>query len=192
MPSYSMRLGLLLGLLLLCSAAQAVPVAFEDHNGNQADNSPVFLHWILNPSRTWVFDLNNDALEVGNVEPQHNLLTAFLSIDVEDDRFPGIRIDIGTLSLDNQLVWIGEVDTGVQTLNVLGWVADHVLNVQICALIGDAWINSIVLHGTYDNGVPSGDDEPVVPEPATLALISLGLAGAGVLRRRRPGLQPTA
>jgi hypothetical protein len=172
----------LLGLALFLAAGisqRANALAYTDFQGTDV----YFSHWLLGgvDSYTWTFDLDNDALLTGDVNPGDIINSASLYIKVlACDFFP----EFAALVLDGIPVFIGEIDTATYDLDVLAWVSDHVLSVQVVRVAGDFTIDYVKLTGNYTPGGPD-PREPTIPEPATLALSLMGLSLAGLAHRRR-------
>ena len=156
---------LALALFLAAGISQrANALAYTDFQGTDV----YFSHWILGGVDSYV-------------NPGDIINSASLYIKVlASDFFP----EFAALVLDGIPVFIGEIDTATYNLDVLAWVSDHVLSVQIVRVAGDFTIDYVKLTGDYTPGGPDPRD-PTVPEPATLALSLVGLSLAGLARRRR-------
>jgi hypothetical protein len=57
-------------------------------------------------------------------------------------------------------------------------------------LMGAGSLQNMVLHWTTECGNDLIETEPVIPEPATVAMIGLGLASVGLFRSRRRRIRP--
>lgn len=184
------RTKLLLLACLLAFAATPVlshAIPYKDVNGDHSGS--VWMNGLLNPCETWTFDLDNDALALGNINPGDTIHSASLRIGITDDdptdrhiwnlEFSRILVD-GTTVYGSGLLG-DEVDQGDMFFNVISWVSDHKLNVTIKDVLGSFRVDTMEVFGEYDSPL----QDPVVPEPATMTLMGLGLSGLGLMTRRK-------
>lgn len=105
----------------------------------------------------------------------------FLNIVAGDLDVPPVNVLVDGVNLP--LVGVGS-DDGLITLThlVVPWamLSDGVLNVSLSASYNEPYV--AIDYITLDTNVR---EQPVVPEPATMALVSLGLLGVAGMRRRR-------
>jgi hypothetical protein len=170
-------------LMVFGVAGAASALEYLDVNGDHA--GPVWMGTLLNPSETWVFDLDNDSLAIGDINPGDTIDSASLSITVSDwnpiDAWdwtdsPFWRLEFASLSLDGTAQGgIVEVDPGVFELDVLSWVSDHLLYVTIGNVLGNFSITEMSVGGEY----------APVPEPGTVLLLGSGILGLIALKRKR-------
>lgn len=157
--SILLALSLMIGLN---TAANAIP--FEDSKDGEWFEKGL--------SRTYTFNLDTDALEVGDINPGDIITTATLGIEYGVGYLAKIDLIVDSVyKLDNAyyaVILPGEIEYDVFSQVV----SDHILNVTI-ANVGRGWfaggfqVNELSVEGCY---------QPV-PEPATLLLLGAGLIG---------------
>jgi hypothetical protein len=176
--------------LVFGAVGTASALNYLDVNGDHSGS--VWMGEFTNPSETWVFDLDNDILDVGDVNPGDTILTAQLGVTICDPEGdfgqPPFEwfLEFADLSLDGTTVFDNvEVDTGgPYFLDVLAWVTDHVLNVTISDVHGGGplgpypgnfWVTEMTVSGEY----------APIPEPSTMILLGGGLIGLVALGRKK-------
>ena len=177
-------------LVFLCSvflvfgilgSAEAIPYldVDGDHDGS------VWMGEVTNPSETWVFDLVNDTLDIGNIGVNDIVDTAFtgITIDLAGPDLGDRWLEFADLSFDGTPILNNiEVDNGVYTFNVLAYFeTDYILSVTIDDVHHSAGlvpanflVDEIRVYGQY-----------TVPEPATMLLLGCGLIGLAGLGRKK-------
>jgi len=132
-----------------------------------------------NTSHTWTFNLDNDNLLFGDINPGDTINSAFLNIGFYDD-LDIFKAEFGDVLTDSLLRWDNfEVDIldSLCSINVLGQVVDdHILYLTIERNYGDFGVAGAEITGCYTTPVP---------EPATMILVGAGLIALAGFGRKR-------
>lgn len=129
--------------------------------------------------KTYQHNLNDDGFELGSA------VSGTLSIEIWDDQrgwdemLPEVALfvvedfdfDTGGTAWSFQL---DDFDAELEMKALAELNADGLLDVTIVSMLGDFWVGDSILTVVTE-----------VPEPATLGLLSLGVAGLFLSRRRR-------
>ncbi|MBI4582817.1 MAG: PEP-CTERM sorting domain-containing protein [Planctomycetes bacterium] len=174
-------MALVLGLVTLAGRiATAGPIKLY----SDFQKADVFLDQ-AGESYKFTFDLNKDPLALGNVNPEDDILSGYLTLGFKDD-FDPWQAEIAILDYQMGKIQI-EVDTGIYIANVTGQlVSDHLLEVTVTQKKGDFWLVFGQVSGAYRDNPIGGGGGANTPEPPTLILLSLGIGSlACALKRRR-------
>jgi hypothetical protein len=173
-------------LLGMSSVAAAVPMTWEDSYSPVED---VYMEaGTSSATQSWTFDITNDGFNPGSA-----LVTDYgIGLNLYDDSNDNVWWKWWCNDCENEYAdfdqpgWIGdrtfEIGGGGETA---GWSLaglfsinlNGLLDVSLTATSGDFYFGGATLEA---NGFAQN-----VPEPGTLALLGLGLAGLGAARRRQ-------
>jgi hypothetical protein len=162
-------------VLAACLALMVAPAAFAIPF---VDSIP-HLQFMDTPleSHLFVFDLDNDVLATGDVNPLDTINSAFLSILFGDDQ--DLENEASWVVFDGEVALVLPVVTPLWTADVYAQVVDdHYLEVTVVRASGDFWLGTAVVWG----------DVTPIPEPTSMLMLgglSAGVAGARKLRKKK-------
>ena len=161
-------------LLGISSVAAAVPMTWED----SYSPGSVYMSASGNDYESWTFDITNDGFNPGSDLVANYGINLMFRDDSWLDWSEYVYFDQPGLFGDRYF----EVDTGNETAgaSLFGLISinlDGMLDVALTAKRGDFYFKGATLEAF---GIAKN-----VPEPGTLALLGLGLAGLGAARRRQ-------
>jgi hypothetical protein len=141
--------------------------------------------WVLfdstHRSQTWVFDLNNDALYMGDIDSYDKITRASFFVDFKPaGQDGGEKVDV---VFDNLQSITPAYNSSYHAPQGFHWDVflyvglDHLLNLTLENAQGDFCVYELRVEGDCEPG-------KCIPEPTTMLLIGSGLLGLGVLGRR--------
>ncbi|UQG60442.1 PEP-CTERM sorting domain-containing protein [Marinobacter sp. M3C] len=167
-------------LLGMSGVVAAGPMTWEDSHSPAEDIYMSGSFFGAKDTYSWTFDITNDGFNLGS-----DSVTSYgITLDLRDDSnsffdfWEFAFFDQPGLAGDRTFeVNTGDEEIGFSLAGLISMNLDGMLNVALTATSGDFYFKGATL-------VADGISKDV-PEPGTLALLGLGLAGLGAARRRQ-------